>query len=214
MSSVWKAVQKSLPGWWCGTIRRCRRRSPCDEHRELAVPGAGVRCAEEPFGLYRRLLHVDTSRSRTTICSAPSCARWGRWRSFPRRIGVRLVHVLAVEDHTLVATLARHGISAIENPKLRWPEAGELCARPNDAGPGPASGRRALAGRGITGGRGWDSRERIVAIMRTGQQAPLTSSQRLCDERLGRAHVRDSIEAVAEVPRCRAVAAGRLQACA
>ncbi len=66
----------------------------------------------------------------------------------------------------------------------------------------------------ITGGRGWDSRERIVAMMRTGQQAPLTSSQRLCDERLGRAHVRDPIDAVAEVPRCRAVAAGRLQACA
>ena len=123
------------------------------------------------------------------------------------------VHVLAVEDHTLVATLARRGISAIENPKLRWPEAGELRARTMPPQAQPAVDGLWPAGR-ITGSRGWDSRERIVAIMRTGQQVPLTSSQRLCDERLGRAHVRDSIDAVAEVCRCRVVAAGRLQACA
>ncbi len=128
MSSVWEAVQKSLPGWWCGTIRRCRRRSPCDEHREVAVPGAGVRCAEEPLGPYRRLPRVgyvavanhDLLRSKLGEVGAIA-------QLLPAHRRAR-VNVLAVEDHVLVSTLARHGISAIENPKLRWPEAGELRA--------------------------------------------------------------------------------------
>ena len=216
MSSVWEAVQKSLPGWWCGTIRRCRRRSPCDEHREVAVPGAGVRCAEEPLGPYRRLPRVgyvavanhDLLRSKLGEVGAIA-------QLLPAHRRAR-VNVLAVEDHVLVSTLARHGISAIENPKLRWPEAGELRApepMPPQAQPTVDGLWPAGVGDQRQQGMGFPRTDRRNH-MRTGQQAPLTSSHRLCDERLGRAHVRDSIDAVAEVPRCRAVAAWRLQACA
>jgi hypothetical protein len=59
-----------------------------------------------------------------------------------------------------------------------------------------------------------DPRDRIAAVMPTGQWAPLTSSQRLRDELLGSGHVRDSIDRVGQLHRCRALAAWRLHACA
>lgn len=59
-----------------------------------------------------------------------------------------------------------------------------------------------------------DPRERIAAVMPTGQRSPLTSSQRLRDELLGSGHVWDSIDRVGQLHRCRALAAWRLHACA
>jgi hypothetical protein len=53
---------------------------------------------------------------------------------------------------------------------------------------------------------------RIPAIMLTGQRGPLTSSQRLLDELLGSGHVRDPIDRVGQLHRCRALAAWRLHA--